>query len=171
MQRVRNTKRQGRNRRGFTLLELMIVLVILVGLIALVGPRLLGTQAKADIKTTKTQIGNLESALKMYSLDMRSFPSTEEGLDALMKAPDDEDKAKKWDGPYLDADSIPADSWGNAFVYSYPPENGERDFPNISSMGPDGQANTDDDIINWTSDSESEGSSSGSSSGSGSSGN
>ena len=72
------------NRHGLTLLELMIVLVILVGLIAMVGPRLLNSQAKADIKTTKTQIANLEAALKMYKVDMRSFPSTEDGLAALI---------------------------------------------------------------------------------------
>jgi len=73
-------KRQ--NRKGLTLLELMIVLIILVGLIALVGPRLLGTQKKADIRTAQAQIGNLASALKMYVVDMKSFPLTEEGLQA-----------------------------------------------------------------------------------------
>ena len=84
---------RGRRRTGLTLLELMIVLVILVMLIALVGPRLLGSQRKADVKGTKTQIGNLESALKLYAVDMRSFPSTEEGLVALITPPDDERKA------------------------------------------------------------------------------
>ena len=139
------------NRHGLTLLELMIVLVILVGLIAMVGPRLLNTQAKADIKTTKTQIANLEAALKMYKVDMRSFPSTEDGLAALIKPPADENKARKWDGPYLDDEIIPGDAWDNAFVYEYlPPEPpATRDFPRISSMGPDGLPNSEDDIINW----------------------
>ena len=137
--------------RGLTLLELMIVLVILVGLIAMVGPRLLGTQAKADIKTTKTQIANLEAALKMYKVDMRTFPSTEDGLLALLKAPADENKARKWDGPYLDDEIIPGDSWDNAFVYEYlPPQPpATRDFPRLSSLGPDGLPNTEDDIVNW----------------------
>lgn len=157
MRRIQNQQTQGRKRTAFTLLELMIVLVILVGLIALVGPRLLGTQAKADIKSTKTQIGNLESALKLYTVDLRVFPSTEEGLQLLLKAPEDEQKARKWEGPYLDDEVIPRDSWGNAFVYEYPPTHGTRDFPNISSAGPDGQPNTDDDIINWRAESESEG--------------
>lgn len=157
MRHIAIRKTQGRNRRGFTLLELMIVLVILVGLIALVGPRLLGTQAKADVKSTKTQIGNLESALKLYTVDLRTFPSTEEGLQALLKVPDDEQKAKKWEGPYLDDEVVPRDAWGNAFVYEYPPTNGTRDFPNISSAGPDGQPNTEDDIINWRTESESGG--------------
>ncbi|MBM4000808.1 MAG: type II secretion system protein GspG [Planctomycetes bacterium] len=134
---------------GLTLLELMIVLVILVGLIALVGPRLLGTQAKADIKNTRTQIGNLESALKLYAVDMRTFPNTEDGLKSLLQPPEDERKAKSWQGPYLDDEVIPRDAWDNEFLYEYPPTNGKRDFPNVASAGPDGEMNTADDIINW----------------------
>ncbi|MCA9184350.1 MAG: type II secretion system major pseudopilin GspG [Pirellulaceae bacterium] len=136
-------------RKGLTLLELMIVLIILVMLFAIAAPRLLGSQRKADIKATKVQIGNLESALKMYTTDMKTFPSTEDGLEALIKRPSDEAKADKWDGAYLDEEVIPADPWGNAFTYEYPPTHGTRDFPNISSNGPDGEANTDDDIVNW----------------------
>ena len=81
-------------RRGLTLLELMIVLIILVGLLAIVGPRLLGSQKKADIKTAQAQIGSFEGALKMYTVDMKIFPDTEDGLGALLKAPDDERRAK-----------------------------------------------------------------------------
>lgn len=139
------------HRTALTLLELMIVLVILVGLIALVGPRLLGTQAKADVKNTKTQIGNLESALKLYAVDMRTFPNTEDGLKALLLAPADEKKARKWEGPYLDDEVIPGDAWDNDFVYEYPPTQGKRDFPNIASPGPDGELSTEDDIVNWRS--------------------
>lgn len=138
-------------RAGLTLLELMIVLIILVMLFAIAGPRLLGSQKKADIRVTKAQIGNFESALKMYYADMRSYPSTEEGLEALIKAPADENKARKWDSEgYLDDEVIPADPWGNAYVYEYlGAQDGARDFPRIRSAGPDGQAETDDDIINW----------------------
>lgn len=146
-------KRTGKQQRGgLTLLELMIVLVILVGLIGLIGPRLLGTQAKADIKNTTTQIGNLESALKLYAVDMRSFPNTEEGLAALLQPPADEKKARKWEGPYLDDEIVPGDSWDNEFLYEYPPTNGTRDFPNLASPGPDGELNTEDDIVNWRSE-------------------
>lgn len=145
-----NMKRQRNHRRdGFTLIELMIVLIILVMLFAIAGPRLLGTQDKADIKGTTAQLGNIESALKLYAIDMRSFPNTEEGLAALIKPPADEAKARKWDGPYLDDEVIPADAWDQAFVYEYPPVNGTRDFPNISSLGKDGEGETEDDIINW----------------------
>ena len=146
---VLNMKRRSDLRRGFTLIELMIVLIILVMLFALVGPRVLGTQDKADIKNTQIQIGGLEGALEAYAVEMRSFPSTEEGLISLIKPPADEAKARKWDGPYFDDEVIPADAWDKAFVYEYPPVNGTRDFPNISSLGKDGEAETEDDIVNW----------------------
>lgn len=146
---IRRAPQNGLSRNGLTLIELMIVLIILVMLFAIAGPRLLGTQKKADVKGTKTQIGNLESALKMYAVEMRTFPSTEDGLAGLIKAPSDEAKARKWDGPYLDDEVIPADAWGNAFFYEYPPSKGTRDFPNIGSAGEDGEMDTDDDIVNW----------------------
>jgi len=140
-----------RRRDGLTLIELMIVLIILVMLFAIAGPRLLGTQKKADVKGTKAQIGNFEAALRLYAVDMRTFPSTEDGLGALIKAPADEAKARKWDGPYLDDEIIPGDAWDNAFVYEYlPPQPpATRDFPRLSSLGPDGLPNTEDDIVNW----------------------
>ena len=81
-------------RRGLTLLELMIVLIILVGLMAIVGPRLLGTQKKADVRTAQAQIGNLAAALKMYAVDMKTFPTTEEGLEMLVSSPGDENLAR-----------------------------------------------------------------------------
>jgi len=142
-------------RSGLTLLELMIVLIILVGLIAMVGPRLLGTQKKADIRTAQAQIGNLASALKMYVVDMKSFPLTEEGLAVLVTAPEDEALAKNWDGPYIEGGKLPKDPWGGDFQYEY--EAGDSsdgksgsgsDFPRIFSHGPDRQPGTADDISN-----------------------
>ena len=140
-------------RKGLTLLELMIVLIILVGLIALVGPRLLGTQKKADIRTTQAQIGNLASALKMYFADMKSFPTTEEGLQLLLSAPEDEVLAKNWDGPYIEGGKLPRDPWGGEFQYEFE-NDGSTDskssdsFPRIFSFGPDRQPGTSDDISN-----------------------
>jgi general secretion pathway protein G len=155
-------------RQGLTLLELMIVLIILVGLIAMVGPRLLGTQKKADIRTAQVQIGNLVSALKSYAVDMKSFPLTEEGLEALVTAPEDEAIAKNWDGPYLEGGKLPKDPWGSDFQYEYEAaeasdnkSDASDDFPRIVSLGPDRQPNTSDDISNQASDKEeSDGSSS-----------
>lgn len=139
-----------RNHQGFTLVEIMIVLAILVLLLAMVGPRLLSTQEKADLKITLAQIKNMESALEFYKVDTRSYPSTEEGLKALVEKPADEARATNWDGPYLKETSLPADPWGNQYRYEYPPTQGKnQDLPNIWSAGPDGKDATDDDIVNW----------------------
>jgi general secretion pathway protein G len=126
----------------------MIVLIILVGLIALVGPRLLGSQKKADIRTAQVQIGNLVSALKMYAVDMKTYPSTEDGLQMLIKGPEDERLARNWSGPYIEGSKLPIDPWGNDFQYEFGTEEGSSDFPRIFSMGPDGQAGIEDDIAN-----------------------
>lgn len=134
---------------GFTILELLIVLVILVGILAIVGPRLLGSQKKADIKIAQAQISNLETALKEYAADMKGFPKTEDGLKALLRKPADEKKAKRWDGPYLDEAELPADPWDNSFIYKYEPGKDGFDRPLIVSKGPDGEENTDDDIYNY----------------------
>jgi len=142
------------NRSGFSLVELMIVLAILVLLAGLVLPRLLGSQKKADIQTTMTQIANFKQTLEMYSVDNRSFPKTEEGLKALVSKPEDENRSRNWDGPYMD--ELPIDPWGSTYNYEYPPTNGSKDFPNIWSNGPDGENGTDDDIKNWSSDSQSD---------------
>lgn len=156
-------------RRGLTLLELMIVLIILVGLMAIVGPRLLGTQKKADIRTAQAQIGNLASALKMYAVDMKTFPLTEEGLELLVSAPEDEALAKNWDGPYVEGGKLPKDPWGSDFQYEFASAEGTEkgsggsgktseesssDFPRIFSMGPDRQPGTGDDISNQAAASE-----------------
>ncbi|MBX3418057.1 MAG: type II secretion system major pseudopilin GspG [Pirellulaceae bacterium] len=141
-------------RSGMSLLEILIVLSILAVLIAIVAPRILGSQKKADIKSTRLQIANVEEALKLYAADNRTFPSTEEGLLALMVKPDDEKRARSWDGPYFDGEETPSDPWGNEFRYEYPPTKNKRDFPDIWSLGPDGVENTEDDIGNFTTDSE-----------------
>ena len=146
-------------RHGLTLLELMIVLIILVGLIAIVGPRLLGSQKKADIRTAQVQIGNLASAIKMYAVDMKTFPLTEEGLELLVSPPEDETLAKKWDGPYIEGGKLPKDPWGSSFQYEYVSDSfasdsssnsktATSDFPHIFSWGPDRQPGTSDDISN-----------------------
>lgn len=141
------------NRRpigGFSLVELMIVLAILVLLAGLVLPRLLGSQQKADIQATKTQIANFKSSLEMYAVDNKSFPNTEEGLKALQSKPEEENRARNWAGPYME--ELPIDPWGNPYNYEYPPTNGSKDFPNIWSNGPDSETGTEDDIKNWDGD-------------------
>ena len=152
-------KQNLKSRRGLTLIELMIVLIIMVGIIGIVGPRLLGSQKKADIKTAQTQIGNLATTVKTYAADMKTFPTTEEGLEALISAPDDETLAKNWDGPYIEGGKLPKDPWGSDYQYEFANDvssdsnssskkQSGSDFPRIFSMGPDRQAGTSDDISN-----------------------
>ena len=154
-----HTRLSSNRQSAFTLVEVMVVLAILVLLLAMVGPRVLGTQKKADIKITTQQIQNLEAALKLYSVDARTFPSTEEGLKTLLQKPADETRAQNWAGPYLDEVDLPVDPWGQQFRYAYPPINGTLDFPNIWSSGPDSKENTEDDIVNWKKDATTDGNS------------
>jgi len=152
-------RRPGRS--GFTLVELLVVIGVLVILVALVTPRIIGTQRKADINLTKTQIGAFKGALDRYHVDMKEFPSTEQGLGALVKAPTGEDGSvsSNWDeGGYLNSDVLPKDPWGNDYQYAYPPVQGKGEYPDIWSFGPDGIDSTGDEITSWTTtDSEEEG--------------
>jgi general secretion pathway protein G len=136
-------------RRGFTLMEMLVVLGILVFLVSMVVPRILGTQKQSDIKQAKIQVFALKRGLDTYFIDCKSYPTGDQGLQALLTAPDGIDA---WKGPYLDSDVLPKDPWGHDFQYAYPPTHGStRDCPDIWSLGPDGQDGTSDDITSWTS--------------------
>ena len=145
----RVNSRRARTRTAFTLTELLIVMAILVLLVSLVGPRLLGSKKKADVNSTKTQIGLLQSALERYAIDTNTFPSTEDGLQALVKNTAEDTESSKWDGPYLKKTSLPKDPWGGDYQYEYPSVHTENDQPDIWSAGPDGEENTEDDIVSW----------------------
>jgi general secretion pathway protein G len=144
--------RRRTRRSGFTLTEMLIVLAILVMLVALVVPRFMGARKRADVNAAQSQIGLFRGALERYALDTRNFPTTEQGLQALLTPPSDDSESslRGWEGPYVSADAIPQDPWGNAFQYVYPPERGSTDTPDIWSFGPDGEDNTEDDICSWT---------------------
>ena len=148
----RGEQNQG-ERRGFTLVEVLIVLAILVMLVAMVVPRFLGARKQGEIRATRAQIGMFQSALEHYAADVKVFPTTEQGLVALLAKPADLDDSVTWEGPYLNGDTIPKDAWGQDYHYEYPPTHGTADRPDIWSSGPnkndDGGA--DDDIISWTS--------------------
>lgn len=141
--------RQSTSRRaGFTLVEMLIVLGILVAMFALVLPRFLGSQKKAKIDLSKTQIGAFRAALERYYIDCDRFPTTEQGLQALVAAPADLPANVTWHGPYVSSD-IGADPWGNPYQYEYPPTQGAGDTPDIWSYGPDGEDGTEDDVCSW----------------------
>ncbi len=124
--------------KGFTLIELLVVLAILGMLAALVGPQVLNQLGGAKSKSALIQIRDLEQALELYKLDVGRFPNSEEGLRALVDAPND---AKGWNGPYLKKEQIPLDPWGNSFEYRYPEANSSR--YKIISYGSDGRAGGD----------------------------
>lgn len=145
---MRRTMKHRQARRGFTLMEMLLVMAILVILLGLVAPRFLGTQKKANINAAKAQIGLFKSPLEMYALDMNGYPTTEQGLAALIEAPGDLEDPTKWKSAYLDS-AIPQDPWGHDYQYASPPTRNKNGFPDIWSLGPDGEDGTDDDIGNW----------------------
>jgi general secretion pathway protein G len=118
--------------RGFTLLELLVVLVILGLLVGIVAPRFFGQVGKSETKVATAQIRALEDALDQYRLDVGRYPTTEQGLAALNAQPAGE---ARWKGPYLKK-AVPADPWGNPYQYRSPGERGEID---LLSFGKDGQ--------------------------------
>jgi general secretion pathway protein G len=107
------------NQKGFTLIELLVVLVILGMLAGLVGPRLFSNVDKSKVKTAQTQVKMLRGSLQTYRLDVGAYPTTEQGLAAIMSAPSD---TKNWQGPYLE-DELPKDPWGHDYQYKSPANN------------------------------------------------
>ena len=148
-QRLRLLRRGGSGRRtaGFTLIELLLVVVIISVLAALVAPRIIGRGTEARIAATKQQIQNFETALKLYYLDNDMYPSTEQGLEALLVEPGSEPLPSNWQGPYLEK-AVPTDPWGSSFIFTCPGEYHEDGF-DILSYGPDRKEGGDDDIANY----------------------
>lgn len=133
------------SQRGFTLLELLVVMVIIGLLAGYVGPRFFSQIGKSEVKAARAQIDALEKALDQFRLDNGRYPTTEEGLKALVERPS---TTSKWSGPYLKK-AVPLDPWERPYIYKAPGEHGEYD---LSSLGKDGQAGGTDeaaDITNW----------------------
>ncbi len=131
--------------RGFTLLELLVVMVIVGLLAAYVGPKYFTQIGKSEVKTTRAQMVGLEKALAQFRLDVGSYPSTEQGLKALITKPNN---LTKWDGPYLDK-ALPPDPWGHPYAYKAPGEHGEFDLASMGRDGRPGGDGLDADITNW----------------------
>ena len=131
-----------RSERGFSLIELIVVLVILGLLAAVVAPKVYDKLAKGKDQIAKIQIKEIEGAIQLFSFDMGRNPNSAEGLESLVRNPGNADS---WKGPYL-AKAVPMDPWGKPYIYRCPGTHGDFD---LYSPGADGTEGTDDDICNW----------------------
>jgi general secretion pathway protein G len=128
--------------KGFTLLELLVVIVIIGLLAGYVAPRYFGQVGKSEVQVARAQLDSLEKALDQYRLDNRHYPSAEQGLDALVNKPEGE---ASWGGPYLKK-SLPNDPWGHAYVYRVPGSRAEYDLFSLGRDGKPGGSGEDADI-------------------------
>lgn len=131
---------------GFTLIELLVVLVILGLLASLVGPRVMKHLGESKSKTAQLQIEELSSALDIYRLEVGSYPSSNEGLLALVENPSG---VNQWNGPYLRKSTVRRDPWGNDYIYRSPGEYGDFDIYSLGADNSEGGEGEDRDIVGW----------------------
>lgn len=131
--------------RGFTLLELLVVLVVLGLLAGIVAPKYFSQLGRSQTKVARAQIEGLAKALDLYRLEVGHYPSTEQGLQALVVAPSEE---PRWTGPYLQK-SVPQDPWGRNYIYRCPGENGEYDLLSLGKDGQPGGVGEDAEVTSW----------------------
>ncbi len=136
---------QKRLQTGFTLLELLVVMVIIGLLVGYVGPKYFAQIGKAEGKAAKAQIDALGKALDQYRLDTGHYPSTEQALTALVTKPANENR---WEGPYL-TKTVPADPWGRPYLYKSPGEHGDYDLLSLGKDGQPGGSGEAGDVVNW----------------------
>ena len=138
------------DRRGFTLIEIMVVMVILGILAGLIIPRIMGRPEEARRTKARIQIESIETALKLYRLDNGSYPTTEQGLQALVELPSAGKLASAWrEGGYLEKGRVPKDPWDNEYVYLCPGIHGDFDLVSYGADGETGGEGKDMDINNW----------------------
>ncbi|SIP93032.1 type II secretion system major pseudopilin GspG [Marinobacterium stanieri] len=132
--------------KGFTLLELLVVLVILGLLASLVGPQVLRHVGSSKSQTAALQISELGAALDLYRLEVGRYPSNNEGLEALIKKPSG---VSNWNGPYLKKKLVRLDPWGNEYVYEYPGTHGDYDLYSLGADASAGGEGENRDVVSW----------------------
>jgi general secretion pathway protein G len=136
--------------RGFSLIELMVVVIILGILAMYIGPKLIGRTEDAKITQARVQIESLDTALKLYKLDNGVYPGTEQGLQALVEQPDAGTLPKKWrKGGYLEKGKVPKDPWGNEYIFLSPGTSGDYDIISYGADGVPGGEDENKDINSW----------------------
>jgi len=144
----KRSRRAGRrNERGFTLVEILVVITIIGLIMALVGPRVLNYLSESKVKAAKIQIQSFSSALDLFYLDTGRYPSRAEGLGALVQPAGG---TASWNGPYLKGGNVPLDPWGKAYVYRSPGQHGAYDVVSLGSDGQEGGDGTAADITSWS---------------------
>lgn len=138
--------RRFRSRRGFTLLELLVVLVILGLLAGVIGPQVMKHVGTSKSKTATVQIEELGTAVDMYRLEVGSYPTTAQGLAVLVQRPAG---VEQWNGPYLRKSVVPKDPWGRDYRYRHPGEHGNFDIYSLGADNADGGEGESADVVNW----------------------
>jgi general secretion pathway protein G len=143
----RRRRRTRQSERGFTLVEMLVVITIIALIMALVGPRVLNYLAESKAKTAKIQIESLATALDLYFLDAGQYPASSEGLNALLQRPG---STATWNGPYLKGNAVPSDPWGRPYLYRSPGQHGSYDIISFGADGQEGGTGAGADITSWT---------------------
>ena len=133
--------------RGFTLVEILVVITIIGLIMGLIGPRVLNYLTESKAKAARIQIESLASALDLYFLDNGRYPTSAESINALVQRPP---SAQAWNGPYLKGGVVPADPWGKPYIYRSPGQHGAYDLSSLGADGQEGGTGAAADVTNWT---------------------